>query len=142
MTTPAPAPALFPDIEAVLVSWLPGQLSSIYGVNVRVLTETPDNLGDILPVVAVSRSAGVDIQAILDRPVADIDVFASTRTAASLLSRQCHILLHGYLPGTVIAGAVIGMVNTVKGPGWLPYQDLDFRRYNATYEIYTHPAPA
>lgn len=142
MTTPVPAPALFPDIEAVLVPWLQAQLAAVYEVQARVLTETPANLAQIAPVVAVARSAGTDIQALIDRPVVDVDCFDTDRLSAQLLGRQCHALMHWYLPGTVTGGAVIGMVNTVKGPGWMTYQDLDVRRSNATYEIYQHPAPA
>jgi hypothetical protein len=138
-------PAVFPDIEQVLVPWLASQLLAVYGVQARTCTETPENLADILPVVAVSRSAGSDVQAILDRPVVDVDCFAATRLAAGQLSAQVFVLMHHYLPGTVTAGAVstvVGMVNTVKGPGWLTYQDLNVRRSNATYEVYQHPVPA
>lgn len=142
MTIPYPVPALFPDIEAVLVPWLAGQLSAVYGVTVRTCTETPANLAAVVPVVAVSRSTGSDVSGVLDRPVVDVDAFAADRISASLLGRRAHLLLTRYLPGTVSAGAVVGMVNVIKGPGWIAYQDLDVRRSNATYEIYTHPAPA
>lgn len=138
-------PALFPDIEAVLVPWLAQQLLAVYGVTARTCTETPENLADILPVVAVSRSAGNDVQGILDRPIVDIDCFAADRLSSSLLARQVHVLMHHYLPGLVTAGtvsAVVGYVSTVKGPGWLSYQDLAVRRCNASYELYTHAVPA
>lgn len=142
MTNPVPAPPLFGDIEAVLVPWLAAQLAAVYGVTVRTCTETPANLAAVVPVVAVTRSTGADVSGVLDRPVVDVNAFAADRIGASLLGRQAHLLMTRYLPGTVSAGAVIGLVNVIKGPGWITYQDLDVRRYNATYEIYTHPAPA
>ena len=144
MTTPVPAPALFPDIEAVLVPWLQAQLLAVYSVQARVCTETPQNLADILPVVAVSRTAGGDLLHLLDRPVVDIDCFGPDRLSSALLARQVYTLMQHYLTGTVkgptpAASAVVGWVNTVKGPGWLTYQDLAVRRCNATYELYVHP---
>lgn len=136
-----PVPALFPDIEAVLVPWLQAQLLAVLGVTARTCTETPVDLATAVPLVAISRSAGGDVQAILDRPVADIDCFAADRLSAQKLASQVHMLMHHYLPGSVTGGAVIGYVSTVKGPGWLPYQDVAVRRSNATYEIYCHPVP-
>lgn len=143
MTTPYPAPAVFPDIEDILIPWLPGQLAAVWGIAPpRACSETPENLQDVLPVVAVLRSSGADLQGIIDRPVVDVDCYAADRVAASLLAAQVHRVMLRYLPGEVTGGAVVGFVNTVKGPSWLSYQDLDLRRYNATYEIYLHPAPA
>lgn len=141
MTTPVPAPALPPDIEAVLIPWLAAQFLAVYGLEVRTCAETPANLSDIVPVVAVARSAGADLLGILDRPVVDLDSFAAGRISASLLARQAHVLMTKYLGG-VTGDAVVGLVNTVKGPGWLGYQDLNVHRCNATYEIYTHPLAA
>lgn len=142
MTTPVPAPALFPDIEAVLVPWLAAQFTTRYAATVRTCTETPAGLASAVPLVAVARSSGSDLEGILDRPIVDVDAFAADRIGASLLGRQAHLLLTRYLTGAVTGGAVIGLVNTIKGPGWMTYQDLDVRRSTATYEIYLHPAPA
>jgi hypothetical protein len=138
----ATVPAVFPDIEAVLVPWLQAQLLAVYGVTARTCTETPENLADIVPVVAISRSAGGDVLAILDRPIVDVDCFAAGRLAAQALAGQVFVLMHHYLPGSVTDGAVVGGCNTVKGPGWLTYQDLVVRRSNATYELWVHPVPA
>lgn len=142
MTTPYPAPALFPNVETVLTGWLASQLQAVYSVTVRTCTETPANLATACPVVQVVKSTGTDLLGILDRPVVDIDCFQPARTDAETLSAQAHDLLLHYLPGSVTGGAVFGLVNTVKSPGWMTYQDLDVRRYNATYEIYLHAAPA
>lgn len=138
MTSPTPAPVPFPDIEAVLVPWLAAQMQSVFGVAVRTCTETPEDLADIVPVVAVYRAAGADVMAVLDRPVVDIDCFAATRLQAQAIGAQVHTLMHNYLPG-VAGNAVVGAVNTVKSPGWLGYQDENIRRCNATYELFTHP---
>lgn len=136
------APTVFPDIEAVLVAALPGLLSASFGITARLCTDTPADLATAVPVVSVNRSTGADVQNLLDRPVVDIDCYMPTRSAAVLLGRQVHAILHKQLQGSLAGGAVIGLVNTVKGPGWLAYQDLDVRRCNATYEIYQHPPPA
>lgn len=140
MITPVPAPQLFPDIEGILVPWLAAQFLAVYALEVRTCTETPASLADIVPVIAVARSTGADLLGILDRPVVDLDSFAADRISASLLARQAHVLMTRYLGG-VTGDAVIGFVNTVKGPGWLGYQDLNIHRCNATYEIYQHPIP-
>jgi hypothetical protein len=142
LTTPYPAPPVFPDIEAVLVPWLAAQLLAVYGVTARTCTDTPADLASAVPVVAVARSTGANTRGILDRPIVDADCFQATRSAAGLLSRQVDSLMLHYLTGTVYGGAVIGMGNTVKGPGWLAYQDRNVSRSNATYEIFQHAAPA
>jgi hypothetical protein len=134
-------PAIFPDIENVLVPWLGAQLEAVYGVTARVCTETPENLASIVPVVAVSKTTGTDILGILDRPVVDIDCFAATRMQAQELGAQVQKLMHFALQGQIAGNAVIGLVSTVKGPGWLTYQDLAVRRCNATYELYCHAIP-
>ncbi len=135
-------PVLFPDIEEVLTGWLPGALRAVYGVTAQVMTETPYDLQDRVPLIGLHRATGTDDQAIIDRPVVSVDAFGATRAAANLLGRQVHALLHGQLQGAVAGGAVIGWVNTVAGPRWMPYADLAVRRFNATYEMYVKPAPA
>jgi hypothetical protein len=135
-------PALFPDIEQVLTGWLPGQLDAVYGTVARVVAETPYAMENQVPMVRLYRTTGADIQGIVDKPVISVDSYGATRASASLLARQVHNLLHYQFQGTVTGGAVAGYVNTVAGPRWLPYADLAVRRFNATYEIHLHAAPA
>jgi len=135
-------PALLPDIEQVLTGWLPGQLAAVYGTVARVVAETPYAMENQAPIVRLYRTTGADIQSIIDKPVISVDSYGATRASASLLARQVHNLLHFQFQGTVTGGAVAGYVNTVAGPRWLPYADLAVRRFNATYEINLHAAPA
>lgn len=135
-------PTVFPDVEQVLVKWLPVQLEASYGATVRVVAETPDGMETKVPLVRLYRTTGADIQAIIDKPVISVDSFDATRAGASLLARQIHALLHNSFQGAVSGGAVAGLVTTVAGPRWLPYADLAVRRWNATYEIHMKPAPA
>ena len=135
-------PALFPDIEQVLTRWLPAQLAAVYGTTARVVAETPYAMENQTPMVRLYRTTGSDIQAIIDKPVISVDSYGADRASASLLARQVHNLLHFQFQGTVTGGAVAGYVNTVAGPRWLPYADLAVRRFNATYEINLHAAPA
>lgn len=138
MTTPL----LFPDVEQVLAGWLPAQLKAVYGTTARVVSETPYAMETLTPIVRLYRTTGADIQAIIDKPVISVDSYGTDRPGASLLSRQVHNLLHFSFQGTVTGGAVAGLVTTVAGPRWLPYADLAVRRYNATYEVHMHAAPA
>lgn len=136
------SPALFPDVEQVLTGWLRDQLVAAYAVTARVVTDSPDQMENQVPLIRLYRTTGADIQAIIDRPVFSVDSFDADRAKASLLARQVHNLLHFSFQGAVAGGAVAGLVTTVAGPRWLPYADLAVRRFNATYEIHMHPAPA
>ena len=134
-------PALFPDIEQVLAGWLPERLTAVYGTVARVVAETPYAMELQAPMVRLYRTTGADIQGIIDKPVISVDSYGADRASASLLARQVHNLLHYQFQGAVTGGAVCGYVNTVAGPRWLPYADLQVRRYNATYEINIHAVP-
>lgn len=126
---------IWPDVEIELVAWLSAQRGS----GVRVLTELPANLTDVLPVAQVQRVGGDDDTFRLDRALVDVDVYAATRTAASTLARQVRDDLVMHLRGTATAAAVFGLVTTVSAPQWRPYEDINLRRLGATYELYFHP---
>jgi len=124
------------DIELLLIQWLQAQLGS--GVVVR--DEVDNNLLEELPTVQVQRlPAGDDDGFRLDRALADVDVYASTRGAAVALAAQIRGLLLNSLPGSTTGGAVVGRVSTLTAPGVRPYENTSLRRVGATYEIYSHP---
>lgn len=126
----------------MLVPWLAAQFQAVHGVTVRVCTDTPADLADVVPVVQVYAVTGTDAYGFLSKPVVEAASFGATREEADLTARRAHRLLHRWLPGTVTGGGVVTQVTTVKHPGWLPYDDPNVRRFGATYEITLHPAPA
>lgn len=135
---------MVPDAEATLIAWLPGVLASVYGVTARVCAETPADLASEVPLVRLYRIGGSPDPALpgLDKPVLDVDCFAASRQSSGLLARQVHDLMRITLPGTVTGDAVCGAVVTIAGPRWLAYGDIAVRRFNATYQIMMHAAPA
>ncbi|NML55402.1 hypothetical protein HHL19_16660 [Streptomyces sp. R302] len=128
--------AVWPDLEVELVAYLTARRA------VRVLTELPANLGDILPVVQVQRlPGGGDDGFRLDRALVGVDVYAATRGDASTLAELVRDDLINHLPGTATARAVFGRVATVSAPSWRPYENPGLRRSGATYEVFFHAVP-
>lgn len=121
------------DIEIELVAWLGAELQ------VRVLTELPATLTDILPVLLVQRVGGDDDTFRLDRALVDVDAYAATRAEAAALAGSARGRLVAALRGTSTDSAVFGRVSTVQAPAWRPYENPGLRRIGATYEIYFHP---
>lgn len=121
------------DIEIELVAWLGAELS------VRVVTELPATLTDILPVLLVQRVGGDDDTFRLDRALVDVDAYAATRAEAAALAGGARSHLVASLRGVTTANAVFGRVSTVQAPAWRPYENTNLRRIGATYEIFFHP---
>lgn len=125
----------WPDIEPQLVAWLlPRHTGAV------VTTELDNDLLADLPVIQVTRVMGDDDGVRLDRALVDVDVYAASRGAASTLARQVRRDLLDNLRGTATSAAVFGLVSTVSAPSWRPYEDINLRRWGATYEIYLRPA--
>lgn len=129
---------LFADVEVELVAWLIAEL----GPGVKVCTELPANLDQVLPAVRVQRITGAeDADGKLDHPVVDVDVFAADRGAASQLANQVRDLIRYSLRNTVTAASVFGAPTTNVGPRWLPDDNTSLRRFHARYQIPFHTAP-
>ncbi|MEU5976389.1 hypothetical protein [Streptomyces sp. NPDC047315] len=126
----------WPDVEIELVARLgDGRLGPA-----RVLTELPENLLDVLPVVQVQRvPGGGDDGYRLDRALVDVDVYAPTRLLASQIAQQVRNELVVLLRGATTTRAVFGRVSTVAAPAWRPYENPGLRRSGATYEMFFHP---
>jgi hypothetical protein len=60
----------YPDVERLLVTYLGAALG------VRVVTDLPANLQQILPLVQVGRVGGADDTVTIDHARVDVDVFA------------------------------------------------------------------
>lgn len=117
---------VYADVERLLVAFLPGQLGGV-----RVLTELPANLADVLPVVAVLRLGGTDASVAFDVATVDVDVYAASRAAASALAEQVRRALRFALPHT----AGVRHVQTLSAPAWRPYDNTALRRFGATYQL-------
>jgi hypothetical protein len=107
-----------------------------------VVTETPANLADVLPVIEVTRFGGSDEVIVLDSANIDVDVYAATRDAARTLGEQVRTALRLHLPGYASAGAAVQSVTTISAPRWVPYDNTNLRRFNAAYRITIHSIPS
>jgi hypothetical protein len=123
----------WPDVEAELVSYLTGTRT------VRVCTDLPADLLDVLPVLQVQRVGGTDDGFRLDRALIDVDAYALTRADASALARAARDDLVIKLRGVKTAKAVFGRVSTVSAPMWRPYENPALRKIGGTYEVFFHP---
>jgi hypothetical protein len=122
----------YPNVEKMLVAWLSTN------VGVRVLTDTPTNLAQILPVVQVTKFGGTDQVPGIDVANVDIDVYASTRDQAAGLAERVRYQLRMVLPGQQVAGITVSRVETIIGPSWRPYDNTSLRRFGASYAFTLH----
>lgn len=123
------------DVEVLLIGWLQARLGS--GVVVR--DELDVHLADELPTVQVQRAGGGDDGFRLDRPVVDINAYASTRGGAFALAQQIRALLLTELRGSATGTAVVGYITTISAPSARPYENIALRRVGATYQMHIHP---
>jgi hypothetical protein len=120
------------DVERILVAWLTTHLG------VRCVTDVPANLFEVLPVVQLARVSGRDIYPTLDQPRIDVDCYAANRGAANTLAEQVRTALRFTIRGQVLDGAVVGVVQTILGPAWRPYDNTNVKRVGATYAVTVH----
>lgn len=123
------------DIEALLVTWLEDTIE-----DVTASTETPADLESRLPWLQVVRIGGGYDGFRLDQPTVDIAAFAATGPEASALAAQVQVLFHEQLARIKIGTAVVSRIETVTGPHWVPYDNPNMRRYEASYRFTVHPA--
>lgn len=138
-----PASYVFPSIEKILVKWLKLQ------TGVHTLTETPANFQSAtgptsgLPLIAVERISGAELERspLMDRPIIDVDCYATSRDGAQALAEQVRHLLRWTLPGSRTDGVVFSRTRTVVGPRLLPHANPAIRRYSGNYELLLHVQP-
>lgn len=128
----------YPDIERLLVAYYKAETGD------RVVTDLPDNLEEVVPVIQVTRvpsPAGYR----LDRPTVDVSVWTlkAQRAACSDLARTVLNLTTVDLVGQVLtAGVVTAGVVTAASVDVAPYQVPDpnpnLCRYLATYRLAAH----
>jgi len=122
--------------ELVVRSYLAGQFP-----DVRVVTETPGNLANVLPCIEVNRFGGSDDIYTLDVANLDIDVFAASRADAYMLAEQVRTNLRLHAEGQEVDGALIAQVATLSAPKWVPYDNTTMRRISASYRIAIRSIP-
>ena len=131
---------LFPDIDQLLVSFLGGETFANTTPATRVVTVLPLHMEELPgPVVRVTRTAGTNRTLFTDRPIVDVDVFATTWGAASLAARQAQNAILFTLRGTVRPEGKVQNATTVIGPRWLPDINPALFRFSASYEFSTRP---
>lgn len=123
------------DVEGLVIGWLQEAL----GDGVVVRDELDNNLANELPTVQVVELPGEDDGFRLSRALVDINVYAATRAAATVLLATVHGLLLMTFRGSSLPNAVVGRVGVVTGPAPRPYENVGLRRRGATYEIFLHP---
>lgn len=105
------------------------------GYNVASRTDT--GLAGELPFIRVAALGGGRTH-ILGSPTVDVELFAGTEYAAMTGMGAVDDLLNYRLPGTTVAGSVVGRVNTISLPSFRPYENPNVWRYGATYQLFTH----
>ena len=121
----------YADAELLLVTYLTAAFPSA-----RVVTETPAAMPTQL--IQVERIGGIDPQISLDQATIDVECFAATRAGATDLANKVRASLRFAAAGFTANGATISRVDTLIGPGWRPYANVNVRRVGATYQITLH----
>ncbi len=104
----------------------------------KVLREVPPNLTHAVPLVTVTRFGGADRKTVIDQPVVQIDVFASTADRAEDLAEDLRTAMLTKLPRYTYGGAVVAAVATFAGPQLLPWAASAVWRVSARYQISVH----
>lgn len=123
----------FAGVERLLHDFLTADLG------VRVCTELPADLPDVLPLVQVQRIGGPthDGDPYFSMPTVSIDCFEADRASATDLAHQVDLSLRRRLRGATVPGAVVTRVSTITGPSWRPWDDTtDVRRFGASYQLW------
>lgn len=137
-TTFEPFGYQFPSIEILLRKVLEPRTS------VHVATETPpefdqgDSALHSLPLIVVEKIAGADYDPLIDRPLVDIDCYATDQVTAQNLAEAVRYVIRKELPGQRVDNAVFTASRTNVGPRMVTHANRNVRRYTATYELSLH----
>lgn len=113
--------------------WLPTRFTEY-----RVVTETPPQLEDYLPVVKVFRVGGPR-RLNLDHPRMSIDVFALSRDDARDVAEAVADWMQFKLAGSSAGGLYFTGVDIGTAPVWIPYTNPNVRRFTASYTVHVKP---
>lgn len=126
-------PALAVDVTALAL----GVLSA--GLNVRVVTELPADLADVLPVIRVARIGGGDDGIVLDQALMAFNVYAATgrqaRELAYAIGPTLQAVLGQVSPAGSTGSGVITQVRKLSGPIWAGYENTYVRHQAVTHYL-------
>jgi hypothetical protein len=120
------------DVEGILIPWLRET------IDVRVVTDLPADLADVLPVVQLTRIGGFshDDNPRFDMPTLSADCYAEDRGQAIALAESVDEAFRIQLPGQTLNRSTVTRVQTVTGASWRPYDNTSLRRVGASYRLY------
>lgn len=124
----------YADVEQLLIGWIPTVVLA------RAVTETPDKMETVLPIIRVTRVGGPSLVG-FDQPTIDIDCFAATRPAAKALAIQLHAAIEYQLPGFTNTYGTVIETQALSGPAWRPWDiagPSGLRRFGALYRMIVH----
>jgi hypothetical protein len=121
----------FGGVEALLVPWLTSTLG------VRAVTETPDNLADVVPINKVDRIGGGAYPRAgrLIFPSVVVASFAKGNEAADKAAQDVVDAMLGLLPNQTITGSTVTGVVLNSGPVKVPYPDTVLRQRVSTFDL-------
>lgn len=114
--------------ETVVVTWLTSNFPTA-----RVVTETPAQMADDLPVIKVAAIGGGRTLN-LGLATVDVECYDATREASRTLAGQVNDSLMYLMRGT-IAGSTVSSVATVSMPAYRPYDNTNLRRFGLTIQV-------
>lgn len=131
------------DAETLVRGWLATQFPS---PAYRVVTESPADLGAV-PTIVVGRIGGSSPVVTIDAARIDITCFdaidgTAPRQKARSLAAQVRTALMYHLPGQVTGGGAVQSVAEESAYHFVPYDNTNVRRFEATYRITIHSIPA
>lgn len=128
--------AVFPDSEAVAVTWLRDNVPASVSTDLNGWTAGQAR-------VVVTRIGGLpSIAYRLDNPRLDVDCYAATKEAAHDLAQLARARLHELPEGDhTELGAVVANVIDDAGVQYLPDPDTRAPRYLFTVSLAVHPSP-
>lgn len=134
-----PEVIVFPDVEQLLVEWLPGRLQAA-GITVTVVTAVPSPRP--AEFVRVLRVGGTAAEFYRDRATMLVEAWAGLESRAYEIAAVCRGLINA-LPGFDIGGyPPVYKVEEASGPANLPDPTSAQHRYTATYALHVRGVAA
>lgn len=116
----------YPDVHEVLTEVLTGLTDH------EIVTRTPPDLQDHLPLIRVRRIGGPD-DGLTDVPRCDVDVYADDYDQAWALAEQVRQRMSRRR--VLTSAGLMDRATTEVGPHEMPYPDSSVRLIQATYRI-------
>jgi hypothetical protein len=122
---------LFPDIEAILVTYLADELAD-HDTEVTVSNRVPSPRPARF--VTVRRVGGITTSVVTDAATVAVEAWSQSDEDAHDLAQLCRALIHD-MTGTVQSGATIYRTSEFGGPVNLPDPESEQPRYTLTVSV-------